>query len=393
VPELQDDQDLNFSDEDPMRRLYRQLLFATASIAVGSAVILVGLELIFRVLPTSDSLMMQPVNANNTVLRFAPNRTVLMSRGRAFHLAVEKRVNNDGFVNDQHYDRNATTPLLAVIGDSYVEATQVKHVDTFHGILAERVSDRGRVYSFGASGAQLPTYLTHAKYAVEEYGASALVFVIIGNDFDESLLFYKSAAGFHYYRGSTNDALELTRIDYAPTKLKTLARKSALIRYLVLNLEIDFAELLNRIVHIANSTVDTTPRYVGNTSANADAVRLTRSKKAIDTFLTQVGEISGLEGDLIVFAVDGIRPQLYAAADLAETGNSYFARMRRYFMIQARERGYRVIDLQAHFIARHETIDERFEFEQDHHWNAAGHRVVAEAIADSEPYRTLLGVP
>jgi hypothetical protein len=207
------------------------------------------------------------------------------------------------------------------------------------------------------------------------------------------VLRYKSEPAFHYYREGANGALELTRIDYAPTKVSSMARKSALIRYLVINLGIDYAQLLSRIVRIAKATQETAPRYVGNTLADADAVRLVSSKKAIDTFLAQVGQIPGLSHESIVFAVDGIRPQLYDAAALAQTGSSYFATMRGYFMARARERGYRVIDLEPHFAARHEASGERFEFEREHHWNAAGHRVVAEAIADSEPYRSLFDEP
>ena len=80
-----------------------------------------------------------------------------------------RRVNNAGWVNDQDYEHQDVTPLLAIIGDSYIEAMMVPYEQTVYGRLANTLEGRLRVYSFGASGAPLSQYLIWARHAVEHY--------------------------------------------------------------------------------------------------------------------------------------------------------------------------------------------------------------------------------
>ena len=94
------------------------------------------------------------------------------------------RVNNAGFVNDQVYRKEDEPPLLAVVGDLYIQAAMVPYPETLHGRLASNLEGRLRVYSFGASGAPLSQYLIWARHAVRDYGAQALVINVVGNDFD-----------------------------------------------------------------------------------------------------------------------------------------------------------------------------------------------------------------
>src|SRR5262245_53576418 len=107
--------------------------------------------------------------------------------------------NNAGFVNDQDYRRDDPLPLLAVIGDSYIEARMVPFAKTLEGRLAHALRDRSRVYSFAAGGAPLSQYLIWAEHAVHTYGARALVINVVGNDFDESLPAYRAGPGFWFY--------------------------------------------------------------------------------------------------------------------------------------------------------------------------------------------------
>jgi hypothetical protein len=86
--------------------------------------------------------------------------------------------------------------VLAVIGESYIEASSVRYPETMHGRLAKSMEGHLRVYSFAASGAPLSQYVTWARHAAKDYGATALVINVVGNDFDESLAIYKTAPGF-----------------------------------------------------------------------------------------------------------------------------------------------------------------------------------------------------
>jgi oligoribonuclease NrnB/cAMP/cGMP phosphodiesterase (DHH superfamily) len=68
---------------------------------------------------------------------------------------------------------------------------------------------------------------------------------------------------------------------------------------------------------------------------------------------------------------------------LAAASGSYFDVMRRYFLAEARMRGYAVVDLQNVFIAANIQKGARFEWDIDGHWNAAGHGQAAQAVLGS----------
>ena len=211
----------------------KSILFPLISVLFCIFISIILLEVICRTLPICDSLATLPVNATNPIIRFKENRDIIWSYGANFSIITKKHINNYGFLNDQDYFQGDKSPLLAIIGDSYVEACQVENKNSMHGILSQKTIGKGRVYSFGASGSPLSTYLAYAKYAKKEFNPNAFVFIIVGNDFDESLTKYKSAPGFHYFSDASG-RLELVRKDYQPSLIKRLLRHSALVRYLAL---------------------------------------------------------------------------------------------------------------------------------------------------------------
>jgi hypothetical protein len=334
-----------------------------------------ALELAMRLLPVREPLEAQPVTASNPYLHFSPNRDVLFSAGWNFEIVNRVHVNNYGFVNDQDYDRHAGTPLLAVIGDSYVEATQVPYRQSMHGRLAAYTGSRARVYSFASSGSPLSQYLGYAQFARDEFRPQALVIAIIGNDFDESLVEYTSAPGFHYFRQTANGDFTLELVPFSPSMLHRALRKSALARHIHGNGRITAAK--RRVDGLFGGSA---PAYVGNVSAEVDASRLKKSQAAVDYFLDALPRRSGIAPDRIVFVVDGMRPHLYDPRTLEEAEASYFGLMREHFMKAADARGYLVADLQPRFLARHARDGIRFEWDIDSHWNAYGHEEAAAAV-------------
>ena len=140
-----------------MRITWRMALLRALSLAIGVFIAIVLLEGICRLLPVADSIKRLPVNATNPVIRFEADRDITWSRGYNFSMVSKKHVNNYGFFNDQDYRAEDDTPLLAIIGDSYVQANQVSNRDAMHGILSGQTAGKGRVYSFGSSGSPLST--------------------------------------------------------------------------------------------------------------------------------------------------------------------------------------------------------------------------------------------
>src|SRR6185436_3790485 len=141
------------------RELLLNLLLSLASIAVC----LLAAEIVLRFLPVSTGLRSMPVTAAGRVLHFTPNRPCTNSLGWTMHNVVHGRVNTAGFVNDQDYVREGP-PLIAVIGDSFIEAQMVPYAESLQGRLATALAGKFRIYSFAASGAPLSQYLIFAGH-------------------------------------------------------------------------------------------------------------------------------------------------------------------------------------------------------------------------------------
>ncbi len=336
----------------------------------GALIPLLLLEAVFRLLPVASPPFLQPVTAENPVPRFQPNVDYLYSAGWDFAIRARKHSNNFGYNHVADYRPEQKTPLMVVVGDSFVEAHEVDAGKSAAELLHAGLGGQGRVYSLGISGAPLSTYLAFADYARAQFRPNALAVVVIGNDFDESLLKYKSEPRLHYF----TDGGELRRIDYEISPAKKLMRSSALLRYTQHHLLI--GHKLERFKRRMTGAVDPDP----------EAERLKRladSKKAVDYFLDQLPARSGLQPASLLLVLDADRPAIYREEALRQAQGSYFAQMRRYLDEKARACGFGVVDLEPAFVARHRRDGARFEFPADKHWNELGQQVVAAEIRNT----------
>ena len=337
---------------------------------------LLGVELLLRVLPVHGYLRYARVDAEQPIHRFKPDQEFTWSRDWNFSIVNTVAVNNAGFVSDVAYRADAPAPLLAVVGDSYVEAVMVPYRSTCAGRLATLLEPAARVYSFGMSGAPLSQYLAFARHARDTYRPGGLVVVVIDNDYDESLIEYGEKVRFHQFVDRGGGRLALERIDHAPSLRSRLLLRSALVRYLVYNLQA--LESARRVRSRIAGTED--PRLFSvHTPARAERARVAASKRAVDAFLDLLPAYAGLDPGRIVFVVDGIR---YGRA-LAAARGSFVDVMRRYFLANADRAGYETIDLQPRFIAHYRRHRRRFEWPWDDHWNALGHERCFDAVAGS----------
>jgi hypothetical protein len=366
----------------------RHLVFALITTSVTVIGCLVSADVVLRFLPVQSGLRSQAVDAENPVFHFAPEREVTFSRGWNFEMVNLRRVNNAGWVNNQNYRKEDETPLLAILGDSYVEALMVPYGNTLYGRLANELEGRWRVYSFGASGAPLSQYLIWARHAVHEYGARAVIINVVGNDFDESHIAYNTGPGWWVYVPGPNGSLHLRLIEYRPGWLRSVVHNSALARYIFFNLQfwITWNEIRS---FFFGSPALAAPRYAGNTAAEAGPVRVQTSLAAIDAVFRDLPAIVGLPPNRILFTLDGFR---YPAVAAAGTG-TYFDLMRRAFRSKALSLGYEVIDLDSDFFEHYAAHGQRFEYPHDGHWNEIGHAVAVKALLASKLAARLLDQP
>ena len=362
----------------PTSRL-RHILFRLLWVLLSIIMCVASAEIILGFLPVQSGLRTMPVNADNPVFHFTPQRDVTFSRGWNFDMVNHRRVNNAGWVNDQDYQHQDEKPLLAIVGDSYIEAMMVPYAKTLYGRLAKSLGVRLRVYSFGASGAPLSQYLIWARHAVREYGARAVIINVVGNDFDESHVAYNTGPGWWVYAPAPRGNLHLRLIEYRPGWLRSVVYNSSLARYLYFNLQLASAWMQIRSL-VFGSPAMAAPPYAGNTAAQADPARVRASLAAIDAVFRDLPAIVGLPPNRVLFTLDGFR---YPDAAPGAAG-TYFDLMREAFRRRANSLGYEVIDLDPHFFAHYAAHSQRFEYPRDGHWNELGHAVAAEALLASK---------
>jgi hypothetical protein len=358
----------------------RQVLLNSMLLVASTVLWLVLLEAMLRFFPVGSGLQTLPVSRDSPVLRFSPNRDFVFSRGWDFKMINHGHVNNDGWVNNQDYRVSEYPPLVAVIGDSQIEAQMVPYAQTVHGRLATLFEGKLRFYSFGASGAPLSQYLVWARYAVSKFKARALVINVVSDDFDYSRIEYKSAPGFWYYAPQPDGELHLQLVEFHPGVMITLVRHSALLRYLAINLGIldNFFAVMKWFRTHNNEGSE---HYAGYPSS----ARVAASKAAVDAFLLDL-DLIGLPAQCIAFTVDGWR-----YPDQVERGRgTFFDIMRRYFIERASAGGHEAIDLDKLFLARYQETAERFDFFpfDSSHFNANGHRVLADSLLSSRLFNS-----
>lgn len=360
------------------RPLVLRLLLHGLAVCLGLLGVLLALEGALRLFPVSEIMLSLPVNAANPMLRFSPNRTVVWSRGARMSEVHTLRVNNYGFLNGQDYDPAETSPLVAVIGDSFVEAVALPYEQTSHARLAETLKNRARVYSFARSGAPLSHYLACAQWLSPIFHPDRLVILVVANDFDESLLAYKQAPGFHYYQDDGQGGLRLQRVDYAPGRFSGLARHSRLLSYLLVNLQVQglWSRLSARWAGEGS--------YVGQTLAAAEQQRVEKSRLVVDTVLRELPLRTGLAPKDICLVTDGLRPNLYSERGRREEAGSFARLMLDYLLAQAASQGFRTIDMEPLFTADFAANGQPFDFGAlDAHWNQRGHALFAQALLAS----------
>jgi hypothetical protein len=358
-----------------LRKACANALVALASIALTVLV----LEGVLRCLPVAWAPAVQPPSADNPIQRYVPNTAFTWSLNWDFASVVHGHSNAQGFIADYDYDPAASTPLVAVVGDSFVEALRVPFGETLTGRLQAMLGTRGRAYAFAQSGSPLSQYVAYAAHACKVYRPQRLVVVVVGNDFDESVYAHRQRNGIYHLYPRPDGGFDFRLTPLPPAGLiERIARRSALALYLMRNVGIsDFLQQIG--INLAQEA-HAAELYVGNTRAAADAARLAEGGRVIAWFLDALPKAACLPPQDIVLTVDAMRPQIYNPQELAAARPSYFGRMRSKLISDATAKGFRVVDMekpmQADFATRHVP----FEFPQDMHWNAEGHAVAAQAV-------------
>jgi hypothetical protein len=370
------------SSASRLRAFFLNLLTVGVSLLVALLLLEAGL----RFMPVAWAPPVVPPSADNPIQRYQPNTPFTWSIGWNFAVVNHGRTNAQGFVADYDYDAAARTPLVAVLGDSYVEALMVPFRETLTGRLQAALGDKGRAYAIAQAGSPLSQYVAYAQHACAVYRPQRVVVVVVGNDFDESVFAHRARDGIHHLYPKPEGGFDFRLTPpRAPGLLGTIARHSALALYVARTINIVY------LLHRCGAAQAQAPQqtYVGNTSASASAARLAEGEAVIDWFVGALAKAACLAPKDIVLAVDAMRPQIYDPASLAPARETYYGRMRASLIAKAAGAGYKVVDMEGPMRAAYERDRQLFEHPMDGHWNARGHAVAAEAVraalSDWEP--------
>ena len=332
-------------------------------------------EIVFRFLPVSTSKFIQPVNDINPISHFQKNNLVVINREPDFSNIIYKKTNNYGYFTNHDYTPNKLSNKCRsiVIGDSYVEAVQVDNNNTFHSLLHQEACE---TYALGKSGDALSQYLAYAEFAVSEFNPDNLIFTIIFNDYDESLLKYNNSPSSHYF----NENGELERIDFEPSLVGRIIRTSSFLYYLYNDLKIHFIfkDALKQIsdgrmadiYHPNQTLIDDANKRLVNREIDA--------RWAVDIFLKKISDLALKQS--VILVIDGDRNGIYEDHEHRNESKA-IGRLNKYMIQNAKLiDNVVVIDMQKYFWKDWSNNKKEFNSWHDYHWNSYGHFVVAKTI-------------
>ena len=386
----------------------KEFIFKFTSICIGFTVSFLLLELFARIAPSRSLFPLEkpiecsqnkPINLN-CLHRRKPYSKGTWSRGkfRPFNQVALKTTNDIGqFSNIDLYNfienKNSNIQLLA-IGDSFVEALQVKNSESFHGILNNKQTNtKKRIIStaIASSGMALPNYIASLKYAenLTPLGEVILVIPIIANDFDESFKKYavkgrRKGLG-QFYFDENNENLNFISLpsqqNLANTLIDFILKRSTLSRYLVYNLEI--LDPNNNYLKLFFKHKKVKQKFAANiieSTSNDTPERFILGKNAIDKFIYNLKNIrkTDYERKRTILVIDSDRNSLYQQTPISK--DSFFKTMRKSIIKKANENGFKVIDMEPVFNADYSIHKKRFDSIYDGHWDQYGHMKVSNEI-------------
>jgi hypothetical protein len=279
------------------------------------------------------------------------------------------RINNHGWNSSIDYGEEKDRPRIAVIGDSYVEAFHVDVDRSYPSLIRAEIGDRCDVYSFGISGAPLSEYLNISRYVTRNFDPDVLIITIRYNDFAESILELNPGA-IHMLMVSVTDSTvtETTpRANYSFSQFsptRRLLRKSAIVRYLIINLKVQQAihDMLKKRT------------YAGNIEFDA----VTENRELVEVATAYVFRCLREENPerRVIIVMGAPRHDIYAGTVEGSpllTLNSLVARL-------SSANGFELLDLTEPMMKDYEANRTPFNSPWDFHWNEYGHSFTARQV-------------
>jgi hypothetical protein len=333
---------------------------------------------LFRsVLPATD---VPEIAFVDDVIRYAPNQTGV-TRIRA-EIEAPYAINQQGWNSGIPSYRERRTPdtgRIAIIGDSYVEGFQVPFDASLAELTQAGLQGRGcptEVYRFGLSGAPFSQYLHMLEHEVVKYRPDWAVVVLVHNDFTDSFQIKPGRYRSSFMKLKIEGGRVIDELPPQPyqTGLLDWLGGLATVRYFHYNWR--FQPRFIRDLLLGSPA----RHYEANIDVDDTVQRLGEIRIATDYLLGRMAAVAAAQGTKLLVVMDGHRHAIYGEAK--EDWSTGPLALNALVKELTAARGVPFIDLHPRFARDWAEHHRRFGFPKDSHWNATGHRLVADVLVD-----------
>lgn len=305
----------------------------------GALAVLLALEAAFRVLPVSTATL-SGYHVDPNILGYPPGHTWRVATGWDLRNPQTLRANSLGFASTDEFKPSAQA--VALIGDSFVEASMLDEGDRPAPQLARALSGSVPVYGMGGPGSALLDYAERIRFATERLDVRRFVVFMEAGDVRQSL-----CGSGNVHAACLDPATLAPRLEHqpSPSTAKRLLRHSALAQYVFSQLKVDAGRLWRQVLASSappaphDAPMDTPS---GGVSPQQQPIRDGMVKAVAERFFERIGPHAG---GRLVLVVDGRRSKAALAEPREAAGN--VLRERHLFIELARARGAAVVDAEA----------------------------------------------
>lgn len=359
------------ANRSPSKSLVASFKTSAASVVLITLptllILFLVLEVVFRFVVPAAEKPLAVFDQENSLLRsdISSRKTGTYTMGKLAEIRASWRTNNYGWNSLIDYSsERSNKKLICLIGDSYIRALQVDVGKDISSLLRKKTQPEYEVYSFGHDGAPLSQYLHMSRYANRYFRPDIFVFLLLHNDFDESIA---SLVHRPYFLQLSIDDKKIEEIQPTKPRLYQFLTYSAVFRYLYSNLKL--ASLYFNLIQDPedfNANVN-----VKSLSNRRDTVEL-----GAEYLLKQIQAEN--MGKRIIFMMNAPVDDIYN--DKMQTSSIIW--INRIVKDLCVKNNLECIDLTSAFAEDYKARRQRFDFKMDGHWNEHAHHLASEVLFD-----------
>lgn len=278
-------------------------------------------------------------------------------------------INNAGWNSDEPYNEanKRLKPLIAIVGDSYIEGFLVDAKDHLASQLKSLTQDRYDIYEFGTSGVNMAQFINVFNYVQKEFAPDIVLFFINDGDLLESTAGMASSPNNLQFNANSTTISPIAPQPYRPVLWKRIVRKSAFARYVFFYFQ--FKLRTPEFYFIKDNKATKSEKKTPNRDTENPVLKIVASK-IVDSIKTINAHAE------VIFVLHPDRRRIY------ELPSSVPALAKEINVVQTvcQENSIKYINLNEAFYKDFVVHKKEFNFKNDWHWNAYGNKVAAKEI-------------